>query len=295
MASAKAAPGQESMATLTGVHIAEHMFFDWQDGSQKEQMVKGHTTIKDLLKMACCPLCCAICPYMGDRNKIEYRRECESLCACPYAVFKNGVKQGKVKGVGCCDNGAYFCLCGCLNFSGHIKMMSLVDNSNEERIVFAKSLYPCWSYVQICATTCAPLGFCCMSLKGCYQYVQEEEFMTITQPVYAGPWTRQSGAEPEKIGDMNLCYRYEPVGCCCAKASPLKIWFDATTESGAKTGADHVALLSVVLATYRGLDPPLKSCLVQDFQQPSGLCCLDLGLGTKVAWKSLSSVMKDSA
>jgi len=288
------APGQQSMGSLVGVNVAENMFFDWQDGSQKEHMVKGHTPIADLCKMACCPLCCCICPFQGDRNKIEFRRECDGLCACPYAVYKNQVRQGKVQGVGCLDNGCYFCMCGCINCTGHVKMMSLVDNSNEEKIVFTKGLYPCWTCVQGCAMACAPLGALCMSMRGCYQYLNGEEFMTITQPVYAGPWTRQSGAEPEQIGDMKMAYRFQPIACCCATATPLKIWYDATTERGAKVGADHAALLSVILATYRGLDPPIRCC-VQDFQQPTGVSCLDLGLGTKTTWRDLGSVMKDAA
>jgi len=200
-----------------------------------------------------------------------------------------------VKSVGCCDNGACFCCCPWLNCTGHVKMLSLESNSQEEKVVFAKGLYPCWPCVQCCAMFCAPLGVVCLSMKGCCQYCSEEEFMTITQPVYAGPWSRDSGAEPSQIGNMNLAFRFVPMSCCCACPKPLKVWFDPTTEQGQKVGAENIALLSVILAIYRGLDNPCKMCAGKDFQQPTGVSCLDLGLNTTVVWRNLGAVMKDSA
>jgi len=229
------------MGVLASINVEEHMFFDWQDGTQKEGMVFGHLELADICKMLCCPLCCCIIPLKGDRTQIEYRRECSGCCDCPYAV------------------------------------------------------YPCWPCVQCCAMFCAPLGVVCLSMKGCCQYCSEEEFMTITQPVYAGPWSRDSGAEPSQIGNMNLAFRFVPMSCCCACPKPLKVWFDPTTEQGQKVGAENIALLSVILAVYRGLENPCKLCAGKDFQQPTGVSCLDLGLNTTVVWRNLGAVMKDSA
>lgn len=118
--------------------------------------------------------------------------------------------------------------------------------------------------------------------------------MTITQPVYAGPWDRSSGAEPEVVGSMNSAYRFVPMGLCCAFPKPLKVWFEPTSDKGRQVGADNIALLSVIMAIYRGLENPCKCC-GKDFQQPTGVCCLDLGLATQVTWRPLSEVMKDSA
>merc|ERR1712117_910575 len=97
-------------------------------------------------------------------------------------------------------------------------------------------------------TACATLGMCCISMKGCCQYCSGEEFMTITQPVYQGPWKRSDGSEPEQIGEMHMAYRFRPATLCCAFPTPLKVYYRSTTEKGKVSAQQHLALFSLVLA-----------------------------------------------
>lgn len=276
---------------LAGINVEETVYMDFQDGGGKESMVLDHMEIGKVCKMVCCPMCCLFVKLAGKKNKIQYQRECLGCCNCPYSVWKNGVMQGRVSDVKCCANGLWFWLCPILNCTGHVKMMSMQDANGIEKIVFTKKLFMCWKPVAVVSLFCAPLGICVMGMTGCVKYCSGREFLTITQPVYSGPWLRASGGEPQQIGEMVQSYRFVPVGCCIAMPTPLKFFFRPTNDQGQKVAQQDLPLLSLTLAVYRGLPVPCRCCSPVDFQTPSGVSCLDLGLGTKTQWQDVQQVM----
>jgi len=293
MAKVFVAPGQQQMPATIGIHVEETVFVDFPSAEGKEHFVKDHVTIGRLCKMMCCPCCCLFVPWAGKNNKMEYIREC-GLCKCPYAVMLNDVQVGKVHDVGCCDNGCMFCCCPILTCGGFIKVMGMDGKDGTEKFTFAKALFPCWPLVHTMAMFCAPIGCAAVGINGCCQYCSGSEFQSITQPVYKGPWSRSDGTDPEQIGEFTSTYRFSPQNCCCATGAPLKFYFKPTSELGQKLVDEDLAALSLVLQLYRGLPVPCKCCSPAGFQQPSGVSCLDIGLGTRVTWRTVQDVMRDS-
>lgn len=284
------------MKASVGIHVEETVFVNFPRNDGKpvvpENFVRDHLEIGKLCQMMMCPACCLYVPWAGGENKMEYVRNC-GVCTCPYAVSLNDVQVGKVHDVGCCDNGAFFCCCPCLTCSGHVKLMGMDKISEGEKFVFAKKLFCCWPCVQACAMGCAPLGMCCQGMSGCMHYCEGTEFKKITQPVYRGPWKRSDG-DPEQIGEFVVSQRFNPVCCCIAVPTPLKYYFKPTTQYGEQLEKENLAILSLVLQLYRGMPVPCKCLSPPGFQIPRGVSCMDIGLGTKTAWKTVQEIMKDS-
>jgi len=272
--------------------VEEAVFVDFQDGKGREDFVRDHLEMSKICKMMCCPCCCLFVPWAGKTNKMEYRRECNG-CSCPYAVTHNDKMAGRSHDVGCCDNGCLFCMCPWLTCSGHVKLMGMDNAQGEEKFTFLKELFACWPCVQAFAMGCAPLGVCCLAMNGCKHYCGGDEFLTITQPVYAGPWSRTDGKDPEEIGQMVMAYRFQPVTCCCAQPTPLKFYYKPTAPKGKELAPGDLTLLSLVLAIYRGLPVPCKLCSCNSFQSPTGVWCLDCGMNTTYTWKTVQQVMAD--
>lgn len=292
--SPQSAPGQAKMGSSLGIHIEETVYLDIP-GSGHESFVKDHVSLCKLCKMFMCPSCCLFVPLVSKNNKIEYYRDC-GLCRCPYAVTLNGQKVGKVHRVKCCDNGCLFCMCPALTCGGKIKVLGMDGVGGTEKFIFAKSLFPCWPCVQACAVSCAPLGVCCVACDGCCQYCKGTEFKRITQPVYKGPWSRSSGVDPTKIGEFVITQRFNPICCCAAAPVPLRYYFKPTTQEGEQLAKEDLVTLALVLQIYRGMPAPcsLFQKAAADFQMPTGVCCLDVGLDTQTQWSTVQEVMRDS-
>lgn len=110
------------------------------------------------------------------------------------------------------------------------------------------------------------------------------------------------------MGHMYQSYRFMPISCCCAAPSPLKFYYRPisegtgkeqgkeylSSEEAMKASLDALPLLTLTLAIYRGLPVPCRLCSPVDFQAPSGVACLDLGLGTHTEWMSVQSLMSQS-
>jgi len=295
------APGQQAMAAskaTIGIHCEETVFIEFPGTGKREDFVRDHIELGKLCQMMCCPACCLFIPWAGATTKMEYYRDA-GCGKCPYAVSLNSQKVGKVHDVGMCDNGFMFVMCPALTCSGYIKLMGMDGQDQNgggfaEKFTFAKALFPCWPCVQGVAQCCAPIGMACVAMNGCCRYCQGSEFQRITQPVYKGPWQRTDGSDPEQIGEFVMTHRFSPVNCCCAAPAPLKFYFKPTTPYGESLVKSDLTVLSLVLALYRGLPAPCKCCSSADFQMPTGVSCLDIGLGTKVTWLTVTEVMRDS-
>jgi hypothetical protein len=291
------APGQQAMAqskATIGIHCEETIFIEFPGAGKREEFVKDHIDMGKLCQMMCCPACCLFIPWAGATTKMEYYRD-PGCGKCPYAVSMNGTKVGKVHDVGCWDNGCMFVCCPILTCGGYVKLMGMDGHDGTEKFTFAKGLFPCWPCVQACAQFCGPIGMGCMAMSACCHYCSGSEFQRITQPVYKGPWKRTDGTDPEQIGNFIITNRFAPVNCCCAAPTPLKFYFKPTTPYGQQLISEDLTVLSLVLAIYRGLPAPCKCFSSADFQMPTGVSCLDLGLGTTVKWFTVTEVMRDSA
>jgi len=284
-------PQQQQMKSTLGINIEETVVMDLP-GSSNEHFARDHKSVPQLVKEMLCPCCCISVPLVGAKNKIEYYRQC-GVCSCPYAVKLNGEQVGRVKDVGCCDNGCMFCCCPCLTCSGKTKVMGMANKSGDEVFVFTKELFPCWPCLQSFAMGCAPLGMVCVGIDGCCHYCNGTEFKSITQPVYKGPWTR-GNPEPEKVGEMVITQRFRPVTPLLAIPTPLKYYFKPTSEAGAKLAVDELVTLSLAMQLYRGMPAPCANCSPAGFQMPTGVWCLDLGMQTKIMWSTLQQVMQHS-
>jgi hypothetical protein len=248
--------------------------------------------ISKMLQMLLLPCCCVYVPFASKTRKIEYARDC-GLCSCPYRVELDGVKVGKVRDVGCCDNGCMFVCCPWLTCGGHVKIMGMDGTDGQEKFVFAKELFPCWPLVSACALGCAPLGMCVAGMDGCLQYCNGREFKSITQPVFKGPWNRSDG-EPHKVGQFVITQRYTPACCCLASPTPLQYYFEATSPEGQNLAKEDRVALSLALQLYRGMPVPFKCCSSAGFQMPYGICCTDVGLMTTTTWSSVQEVLARS-
>lgn len=293
---AKVAPAQQAMGDVAsiGMNVEETLYINLPEGLQ--HFVMDHIDIGDMCKMICCPLCFATVPWISQSRKMRYTRSCECCCNCPYRVFLDTKLAGKSHKVKCSDNGLCFCLCPIFTCNGHAKLVGFDDKNGDEKFVFAKDLYPCWPVAESIAVFCAPLGLCCNSMRGCCSYCGGNEFLSITQPVYKGPWNRSSGSEPEKIGNFVMSYRYKPIGCCCALPSPLKFYYKGTTLAGKQLDEEDMALMSLILAIYRGLPTPCPCAGGgAGFQKPTGVSCLDMGLNAEYKWQSVGEIMAESS
>jgi len=280
------------MAATLGINLEENCFITIPGGTQ-ETFVKDHLSIGKICQMMCCPICCAYVPLASKNRKIEYFRQC-GCCKCSWAMNHDGQLAGKVKDVGCCDNGCLFGCCPCLTCGGKIKLMGMENGKGEEKFVFAEELFPCWPIAKACGMWCAPLAMCCLGCQGCCKYCSGTEFKSITQPVFKGGWKRSDGQDPEKIGEFVLTQRFEPVACCFAVPKPLRYYFKPASLEAEKLTTEEMASLAMVLQLYRGMPTPCKCCSPAGFRIPWGLQCTDMGLMTHTSWSTVQDVLKAS-
>lgn len=294
------APGQQTMQKATvGFMVESSAFIDFKDGKGQERFVVDHVGVKKACQMICCPLCYTYAEWQGKNTSLKYHKGC-GCCDCPFSVSTqktDGAEElvGRTKKVGCCDNGCGFACCPCFQCSGHVKIMAMEDAQGAERFVLLKKLFACWPCVQAVAMGCAPLGIACKLCSGCRHYCSGDPFLTLTQPVYKGPWERSGDKEPEQMGEFVQSYRFTPVCCCLAVPSPMKFIY-RPVEGGNLSPDDAVdtTLLAFVLNMYQGLPVPLPTMVLNNccsFQKPAGVSCLDLGLNTEQTWQTLQEVM----
>lgn len=279
--------------TMLGITTEETVWVTFPGGTQKEEFVKDHLTISKTCQMLFCPCCCVYVPFISKSRKMEYSREC-GCCSCPYKVTLDETMAGRVKDVGCCDNGFLFWCCPMLTCGGYIKTLGMAGADDHEKFIFAKKLFPCWPCVGTFAAICIPMGVCCTQMDGCYHYCGGTEFKSITQPVFKGPWSRQMGNDPEKIGQFVITQRFNPCCCCCATPTPLRFHFEPDTAEGYKMAAEDRVALSLILQLYRGMPVPLKCFGGPGFQMPMGTSCTDVGLMTNTHWSTVQEVMDRS-
>lgn len=288
-------PMQQAMdmnVARMGLTVEEHIHFKQPDGTN-EVFLLDKLEMSKLIMDMCCPVCCTHIPFTSDKRTMEYTKLC-GLCSCRWAVSIDGVEVGAMKDVGCCENGCMFWCCPCLTCDGYAKVMGMANAGKEEKFVFAKKLMPCWPLAMACGAFVGALCIPCVSMQGCYNYINDTPIMTVSQPVYQGPWNRASNSEPPKaIGKFYSAFRWIPIGLCCACPLPMKYYYKATTPEGYNLGNDQ-PLLAMVLSLYRGLPTPCKICSPAGFQIPTGMPCFDIGLETETTWSNVRETMKET-
>lgn len=254
--------------------------------------VADHKPISMLCKEMCCPICCAHSPWVSAHSRMMYKLVYRCPCTLQWHVIVDQDLIGKVADLGPCDNGCFFCICPCLTCDGSIKIAHVVDHRGTERLTLQKKLFCCWPCVQACSTMCVPFAFCARSMYACCRYCSEHEILVITQPVY-GAWQRGDQPVPE-LGRLIQMLRWEPIGCCCASPTPMKYYFMANDNHGQELDDEQLIRIGMLLQLYRGLPHPCKACGCgsAQFQHPTGLPCLDLGLHTTVSWHSVQDAEK---
>lgn len=259
----------------------------------KETFVYGHPTLSQLAQMLCCPACCAYVPYTSGGHEILYQMEqLWSSCGCTWSSNYNGKKVGELAPPGMCDNGCFFCFCGCLTCDGHIKVMGLNDGGGAERLILARQLFPCWSCILPCCSALGLFSGLCRPVQGCCMYCKGREVQTISAPVFKGPWSRTtSETDPIRVGYVNVSYRYYPTSFCTATPSLLKTTFSAA--EGTRLSEEEMIAITLIMQLFGNLETPCKLCCSTSnmIQMPTGISCLDIGMMAKYEWTSVTDAM----
>lgn len=285
---------QAPKQVLMNITFTESLNINFDSG--KEHFTYGHVPVMDTLAMVLFPCCCATVPYTSGHHNITYKMEqLWASCGCTWASYLDGQRVGVLQPQGCCSNGALFCCCPCLTCDGKIKLMGLADGTGQERLLLARQLFPCWSYINPLLDTIGLLSVVVRPIQGCYMYTQDREVQTISQPVFKGPWTRADPTEPVQVGKLTLSYRYQPVSLCCAAPILIKTSFQAA--EGTRLSKDELTALSLLLQLYGNLPTPCKflGCTSSSLLRiPTGIWCFDLGMMAEYKWESVADAQKST-
>lgn len=288
------APGQHTMIrpanqtihpfTINLTNSCQMMY-----GGKINDFIEDSMPLANVVREICCPCVFGFSWWASAYQKMQYERIYTPPCSCKWHVFiddSRGRKLvGKVKKSSCWEDGIFFCLCPCLACSGRIKITGIEDEAGVEMITLQKELFCCWPCVQGCATLCAPFGILAQSMSACCKYANGVDTLTITQPVFKGPWKR--GETEEELGRLIQINRWKPMSCCCAQSTPMRLYFQPAR--GMTFTDEYFVLVGLLLHLYRGIPVPCRMCGCggAGFQTPFGLSCLDMGLMTTTDWYSV--------
>jgi hypothetical protein len=232
--------------------------------------------------------CCPMMRFRGPETQVKYKNDCQ-MCSHWETVI-DGEHVGNVQRPGCMENGIVYCLCPCLTCSGTAKYLEMhrAGSSDAEIFTLRKELFPCWPCMDCCCSLCGSCGICCQGCYACKSYFDGNEYRMLKQSIYP---PLEEGDQP--VGEIVSVHRASPQCCCYAELKPVRI----TMQVPASASREDVANLGLVALFYQGTSDELPCNIWNNgFRMPTGVSCLDTGLGVKTSWRSFEEVMNaDSA